>query len=559
MYAATHIGSDIADNKGSCQRYAKYLSKENTHFFSSELDKIELDEAVEMIDKHSVGGLKKDEAKWYAPMYSFSEKESTEIAKKLFGRTIIDSEEMSIKELQLFKKEIINYARDFQDAMAQNFNKEDLGIISGKDLMYVGVVELERSYKGFEEAVKKGLKKAGEKKEGLNVHIHIIQSRKANNEKKSKISPEAKQKFRKSNLGGTMGFDRNEFYKKVEKKLDDRLSYKRDIKETFVYKKQAKKLNDLSNPYQIGLDKKIRALEKEIIQEVDAISSGSRKKEFIGSRELKNILTKSNLVNYFFILEKKGIVKFDKRIGEDYYFSEVGKENSSRISVSEKGWRDFKQYTGGGIIKAVELYEQKTWLEAVHTLRDTFIDKKTVSVKKLYLQDVEVIKAGQVTRNYLYNSFIEMGISEKIIKSALLQVTYKNPKTEKISLSIGMRTKKGFFVANKYSGNNIGDKSISVIEGNSNVFVFKTMQEYLAFLQYHNVTSMAETVVVLHEIQNLEEAKSYLNEQKFGNIYTTIDNKELYDKNVKLISADGKMGYDDYLRLETLKKQIQSF
>lgn len=209
-----------------------------------------------MIDEHSKGQLGADEAKWYAPVYSLSENESKALVKKLFDKDLDNYDDLTDEEKIIFKEELVKYARSFQDIMAENFNKKEIGISSGKDLMYIGVVECSRTYKGYDIEVINGIRKQGEKKKGFNAHIQLIQSRKANNEKKSKISPMSKAKSVKSNFGGKGGFDRNIFKEKIEKKIDELLQYKREVKESFLYQKN-KKLGDiLDSPYSMG--KKIK-------------------------------------------------------------------------------------------------------------------------------------------------------------------------------------------------------------------------------------------------------------------------------------------------------------
>ena len=187
MYTEVHLISDKSDNTGSCFKYAKYLTKENDFFFSSTEDKISLEDAYKMIDEHSKGQLGADEAKWYAPVYSLSENESKALVKKLFDKDLDNYDDLTDEEKIIFKEELVKYARSFQDIMAENFNKKEIGISSGKDLMYIGVVECSRTYKGYDIEVINGIRKQGEKKKGFNAHIQLIQSRKANNEKKVRL------------------------------------------------------------------------------------------------------------------------------------------------------------------------------------------------------------------------------------------------------------------------------------------------------------------------------------------------------------------------------------
>lgn len=70
-----------------------------------------------------------------------------------------------------------------------NFGRDN--IRGGQDLMYYARVETERSYHPEDEEVKQGIARIGEPKPGLNLHVHVIVSRKSL-DGKVKLSPGAK-------------------------------------------------------------------------------------------------------------------------------------------------------------------------------------------------------------------------------------------------------------------------------------------------------------------------------------------------------------------------------
>ena len=252
MYSVPHLISTKGDNKGSCRKYAEYLLKENTMFFNHSSNEISLEEGIAFIDENSKRRLGENDAKWYAPVYALSEEEAQFVAYKITGRMVENFSDLSPKEQKEYNEYIVDLARSFQGEMAKNFNKEDLGIKGGENLFYIGVVENKRKYIGTDDEVKLGLKKNGEEKKGFNTHIHIIQSRLANNGKQTKISPMGNdRKTRVNNLGGKVGFDRNYFTNRIERYFDIITGYVRLVKETFEYKKAKKKGKDLSEFHKI--------------------------------------------------------------------------------------------------------------------------------------------------------------------------------------------------------------------------------------------------------------------------------------------------------------------
>ena len=277
MYSVPHLISTKGDNKGSCRKYAEYLLKENTMFFSHSSNEISLEEGIAFIDENSKNRIKKNEARWYAPVYALSEEEAQFVAYKITGRIVENFSDLSPKEQKEYNEYIVDLARSFQGEMAINFNKEDLGIKGGENLFYIGVVENKRKYIGTDDEVKLGLKKNGEEKKGFNTHIHIIQSRLANNGKQTMISPMANErKTRVNNLGGKVGFDRNIFANRIEQYFDIITGYVRLVKETFEYRKAKKKGKDLSefnkikeiNPFiEVEEEKEEEDLKKNPIEE----------------------------------------------------------------------------------------------------------------------------------------------------------------------------------------------------------------------------------------------------------------------------------------------------
>ena len=146
--------------------------------------------------------------------------------------------------------------------------------VEGKDLLYFAKVETNRIYKHTDKAVIKNKEifkelkdlqknmfnrdqvaklekqllkdphtqqiiKEGVKKGGLNYHTHIVVSRhdrtSINPLDKVSMSPNANQKEGTMNGGAKVGFDRVQFFDKIEKVFDEKFEYVRPVKEQFKY------------------------------------------------------------------------------------------------------------------------------------------------------------------------------------------------------------------------------------------------------------------------------------------------------------------------------------
>ncbi|RKR84302.1 hypothetical protein BDD43_4534 [Mucilaginibacter gracilis] len=235
--------SETADNKSSSGGLVHYLDKENRtdltqqpeYWFNHERN-ILSDEVRPAID-NNIAKLSKGDAKFFLVNISPSQKEIAYL-KEQYG-------EAGAKE------QLKAYAASVMDEYAKNFKRP--GIESGKDLLWFGKLENYRYYSHKDPEVKQGLKKRGESKDGEQMHIQVIVSRK-DITNKIKISPMNNSKGRNTEHSRKMGqFDRSAFKSSGERIFDEKFGFERGLTETFRY------ANAQKNG---GLDERI-ALQKE--------------------------------------------------------------------------------------------------------------------------------------------------------------------------------------------------------------------------------------------------------------------------------------------------------
>ena len=234
--------SPAGNNTGSSKGLANYLDKEQANgWFDHEKDAIKSEEVVQQIDQNGKGQLGKDDWKFVEVEYNPSHKEQQKMVETATGKKDVNSlGELNAREREAVKDEFRQYVRAAQDSQAKNYNRENIN--KGADLKYYAKIETQRKYKGTDEAVQSGKVKQGDLKKGLNMHAHIIQSRKAA-DRKTKLSPLSQHRKQSHKNKIQQGFDRNKFAKQIEKDFDKKFSYSRDVKETLEYKK-ANKSND---------------------------------------------------------------------------------------------------------------------------------------------------------------------------------------------------------------------------------------------------------------------------------------------------------------------------
>lgn len=218
--------SATANNKGSSRGLVHYLEKENRvddqlkteHWFNHTGNRIEPYEVRNAIDSN-IAKLCKADAKFFLVNISPSQEE-LKYLEESYGK----------KEM---KKQLKTYAEKVMDEYARSFKRE--GINSAKDLMWFGKIENHRYYGHKDKEVLNGEKKRGEKKEGNQLHIHIIVSRK-DTTNKVKLSPMNNSKGKNEAHSKKLGqFNRVAFKQSGETIFDRFFNFDRGLTETFAH------------------------------------------------------------------------------------------------------------------------------------------------------------------------------------------------------------------------------------------------------------------------------------------------------------------------------------
>lgn len=226
MYAKINTKGN---NKGSSRQLANYLDKEvKNDWYSHKSGGIDTENVINEIDKNGKGQLGKEDWKFTEISYNPSQAEQQHLVIKVTGKEVTSFNQLTSAEQEQVKTEFANLVRDYQDIQAKQYQR---GLTGGEDLKYYFKIETQRRYKGYDNEVKEGKAKQGALKKGLNLHAHIVQSRKAV-DKKTKLSP---QSTHKAPSKQRQGFNRNEFKNKLEQQFDIKHNYERSYTERFDY------------------------------------------------------------------------------------------------------------------------------------------------------------------------------------------------------------------------------------------------------------------------------------------------------------------------------------
>lgn len=221
---------EAGNNKGSSGELIHYLEKENRatakrqqekqpeRWFSNDRTDIQPYEVRLKIDSN-VAKLSKDEAKFYLVNISPSQKE-IRFLKKQYGDK---GAEEKLKE----------YGAKVMDEYAKNFKRP--GINSSHDLVWFGKLEHYRYYTHKDKEVKQGLRKRGERKDGEQMHLQIIVSRK-DVTNKIKLSPLNKSSGKNEEHSKKVGqFNRVAFKASGETVFDQYFGFDRGLEDSFRY------------------------------------------------------------------------------------------------------------------------------------------------------------------------------------------------------------------------------------------------------------------------------------------------------------------------------------
>ncbi|MBK5719889.1 clindamycin resistance transfer factor BtgB [Dysgonomonas sp. Marseille-P4677] len=248
-------GEGKTANTGSSYGLATYLEHEDydrlkngeriTPFFNLDKDSISKSQLVKDIDNNKAK-LCKSDAKFYSIIISPSEKEQLSMGK---------TEKERCQNFTKFIRENV------MQKYAESFNKG----LSANDIKFYGKIHFDRD------------KSTGK---GLNMHCHIIVSRK-DQSNKLKISPQTTHSGKKAMGTVKSGFDKTEFYKNVEAEFDKAFSYQRIKEESFEY------CNALKNGSIEDIKQQaIKNVQAELKQERIKEQSRSRNNEIKGGIEL---------------------------------------------------------------------------------------------------------------------------------------------------------------------------------------------------------------------------------------------------------------------------------
>lgn len=280
-------------------------------------------------------------------------------------------------------------------------------------------------------------------------------------------------------------------------------------------------------------------------------NQNTTKPKYIAPDTVQRITEGVNVVDYFLYLAKTGKLIFGLKSGKEYIFTNP--DRTQKISVSDKGWRDFKSDEGGQIVKAVMKYEGKTWLEAINWLNEfqggistefSEIRKKTAENKPNLAETTHAItQVVEPSSPPLLKYFEERGISASTLKVCAKQVHYQLG--DKHYYGIGIKNDKGNWeVRNPFMKTKIGEQGIAekaINKEAKKVFVVEGMTDFFSMVEIlrNNKRDLKEyKFVILNSVSNALQFFERYRDKKDHEIMLCLDGDTAGDTTTyKLLKA----------------------
>ena len=309
MYCKVHRPINtpgVSDNKGKCTQLVEYLSKESQdvrpyydNFFSQQKDFVTPRTVMHHIDNNH-RTLKRNDDKFYMLSINPSGEEQSHLIEKVTGKKVGEFSELTAGEQEEVLAELKKISRGCMDEYARNFYREK--IKSGDDLVWYGRVETERHYKGDDPEVEAGRAKAGERKPGLQLHVHIIVSRMDKTQTVS-LSPLSNSRGNRQILDGKeviVGFDRSQWSTRCASCFNRQYDY---------------------FPYYHSLDESLRKYSEnwQLRNELKNQAVSQLKQEVLHGelKEERRLYTNTFRLYRFVVNPKKAIIRELKKMGTD--------------------------------------------------------------------------------------------------------------------------------------------------------------------------------------------------------------------------------------------------
>ena len=412
MFAKVHPAEDVkSGNTGSCHDLVRYLEKETgegQRFFSHTEQDISPERVIMDIDgnKKALGA---NDAKFF--MLSLNPSQSEQM--HLIGRKVDDFKELTPQEKKEVFQKLEAFTRSAMDEYALNFGRDN--IRGGQDLMYYARVETERSYHPEDEEVKQGIARIGEPKPGLNLHVHVIVSRKSL-DGKVKLSPGAKSAGNTWELEGRgtvkRGFSHEGWKVRVQECFNRKFDYQAKEGETYVRPQVSAEIGKITNP------ELKRILQDEQFTAANQIVAAMREQGY--THQVRKGVHSFSREGEVFQVEHRLLKAFEQPLSDEQLKSIAERFDLTKYEANPAGYRE-----NGLQVKDISF---STYVKDEAQKGEKAL--KEVAYKVVYDEQNHTTVSFATVRQFAYEHQINLVKSEPTAEAVLKKI--KNPELKKL-------------------------------------------------------------------------------------------------------------------------------
>lgn len=209
--------------------------------------------------------------------------------------------------------------------------------------------------------------------------------------------------------------------------------------------------------------------------------------------EATRLKSEVSLLDYFFKLESIGTLRYDGKKGKEYFFG-FDHQKTGSISIRDQTnvWYDHAKGDGGDIIKAVQLFEEKSFEDAVKRLSNNadiiaegyhaFIKKNGETEYDIEITQVLDRVQHPALINYLHNRGLEL----RDIQGTGKEVHWSNGKDKFFAIGF-LNTSNGYAVRSKVYKGNLNGGGISTFTIGNNPRSLKLFEGSMDLASYRHL------------------------------------------------------------------------
>ncbi|MEN0053545.1 MAG: toprim domain-containing protein [Mucilaginibacter sp.] len=237
--------------------------------------------------------------------------------------------------------------------------------------------------------------------------------------------------------------------------------------------------------------------------------------------EAARIKSEMSLLDYFFRLESIGALRYEGKKGKEYFFGfDHQKTGSISIKDNENVWYDHATSEGGDIIRAVQMFEKKTFVEAIKRLSnntDIVADGYHAFFKKNGETEynIEILKVlDKVQHPALVNYLHSRGLELKDVDGVAKEVHWSNGTGNFFALGF-VNANQGYAVRSSVYKGNLNGGGISTFTIGNHPQSIKLFEGSMDFASYrHLFPHESYNAILLNGTGNLTETLCKKVEQK---------------------------------------------